>query len=89
MSVNNCLEAGAVLISIYREDLILSDDVCYQYSTRPREGYFTFSELFRKKYPGYTIDGYGSIKPVTARTINYRKLVDMLKSKDSTVFDAF
>jgi hypothetical protein len=29
LSVNNAYEAAGVLMSIYREDMILSDSVCY------------------------------------------------------------
>lgn len=64
MSVKNPYEAAAVLMSIYREDMILSDEVCYQFTTHKKEGFENFSYHFRKKYPGYAIDSYGAIVPV-------------------------
>ena len=63
MPIKSAFEAGAVLFSIFREDLILSDEVCYQFTTRPRENFHTFSETFIKKFPGYKVDSYGAVKP--------------------------
>lgn len=73
-------------MSIYREDLILSDSTAYQFTTRPREHFTTFSEHFRKKFPGYKVDRYGACTSTTAKTLNYRQVMDMLKSKDEGLF---
>lgn len=70
-SINTPYEAGAVLFSIYREDMILSDEVAYQFTTRPREGFATFSVNFRKKFgPGYGVGPSGCVVPNTAKTLS-------------------
>ena len=75
-------------MSLFREDMILSDSICYQFTTRQREGFHTFSYHFAKKFPGYTIDLSGVIVPSTAKTINYKKQMDMLKSRDPSLLEA-
>jgi hypothetical protein len=75
-------------MSLFREDMILSDSVCYQFTTRQREGFHTFSYHFAKKFPGYTIDRSGAIVPSTAKTINYKQQMDMLKSRDPSLLEA-
>ena len=73
MSCKNPYEIAAVLFSMYREDLIYSDDLCYQFTTRQHEGFNTFSVNFRKKYgSGYAIDRTGAVFPTTAKTINFK-----------------
>lgn len=88
VSASNPYEVAAVLFSMYREDLIYADDVCYQFTTRQHEGFNTFSHNFREKFgPGYAIDKTGAVCPVTAKTINFKKQFDMLRSKDEKLFE--
>lgn len=84
----NAYEAAAVTMSIYREDLIFSDEVAYQFTTRQHEGFNTFSTNFKKKFvEGYRIDKTGAIRPTTAKRINFAKQMEMLKSKDEALFE--
>jgi hypothetical protein len=82
LTANNPYEIGAILMSMYREDLILSDDVAYQFTTRQHEGFNTFSVNFNKKYKGYGICKTGNVVPITAKTISFKKQIEMLKSTD-------
>jgi hypothetical protein len=68
--------------------LILSDEVAYQFTTRPREGFGTYTENFRKKYGlGYGIDKSGAVVPTTAKTINFTNQLEMLKSKNASLLE--
>lgn len=87
-NVKNPYEIGAVIISIYREDMIFSDSVCFQFTTRKHEGFHTFSYHFRQKYPGYGVDRLGAVCALTAKTINFRQQVNMLKSRDPSSLEA-
>jgi hypothetical protein len=44
------------IFEILREDLLYTDPKCHRFTTRPREGYCTFSQNFNKKSPGYRFD---------------------------------
>ena len=45
--VANCFELAAVLCSILREDLIFVDKICAKWTVHKREGFFSYSELFK------------------------------------------
>jgi len=71
-TVNNIYEAVAILFSLLREDLIYSDIHSFRYSCNKQEGFFTYSELFRMRFPtGYVCDSLGKVQPTTAQTVNY------------------
>lgn len=71
-TLNNIFEAGAILFSLLREDIIYSDMHSYRYTCVKQEGYFTYSELFRIRYGDrYCCDSIGRIIPTGAtKTIN-------------------
>ena len=78
---------GAILVSILREDIIYSDKHSYRYTINKQDGYYTYSELFRMKFPvGYGCDSGGRVIATTARTISLPQLKSILKSKDENVF---
>jgi len=45
--------------------------------------------MFREKFPGYKLDCKQRVMADTAKTTNYKKLMDMLKSKVEADFAAF
>ena len=80
----------AVMYSLLREDIIFLDSIAHRWSVRKQEGFYRFSELFRKHYG--TTDFYGtlsngSIYARQARTVNYSELVRVLKSKDAALLE--
>ena len=88
LPVKNCYEGAAVLTSLLREDWLYTNDVASHFSVTKHEGFLNYSELFRKKIgEGYTLYKDGTVAVSTAKTINYRNLVEMLKSKDKSLFD--
>lgn len=56
--------------------------------TRVDETFQTFSEKFKQNRPGYTLDAEGLIRPKTAETLNYKKMIDLFLSKDLSQYDA-
>lgn len=86
--VNNIYEGAAVITSIFREDMLFSNDVCSHYSVTRHEGFLNYSEIFRKKIgDGYKLNRDGTVAVATAPTLNFRVLTEMLKSKDQALFD--
>lgn len=76
-----------MLFSMLREDMIFSDEHSYRYSIHKQEGYYSYSELFRMKFPeGYSCDDFGRVTPTTARTINLNELIRTLVSKDEAIY---
>ena len=66
--------------------MIFSDDQCIRYTRKKQEGYYSYSELFRKRFgDDYGVDSYGATVPLLAKTVNYSLLMDILKSKDETL----
>ena len=66
--------------------MIFSDDQCIRYTRKKQEGYYSYSELFRKRFGNdYGVDSYGATVPRLAKTVNYSLLMDILKSKDETL----
>jgi hypothetical protein len=85
LPVNNIFEGAAVLTSLYREDMLYANDVCSNFSVTRHDGYLTYSERFRKLFgDGYASARDGSVVVTTAKTINFRKLNAMLKSKNES-----
>ena len=86
--VNNIYEGAAVITSIFREDMLYANDVCSHYSVTKHEGLMNFSEIFKKKIgDGYKINRDGTVVVTTAPTLNFRNLMEMLKSKDAALFE--
>ena len=72
-----------MLYSILREDFIYSDLDSYRYSCHKQEGFYTYSEIFRMKFPlGYICDKGGRVSPSTARTVNLEQLSSILTSNN-------
>ena len=86
-TVNNIFEVGAILFSLLREDLIYADLLSYRYTVNKQEGYFSYSEIFQKKFPfGYVCDKQGRVVPSIARRVNLNNLRNVLTSQDEAVF---
>ena len=86
-TVNNIYEAVAILFSLLREDLIYADQHCYRYTINKQEGFFSYSEIFRNKFPvGYGCDKVGRVVPTTARRINLNELRQLLISSDAAKY---
>ena len=76
-----------MITTLFREDMVFSDNTCEHYSARRQEGYKTYSEWFRQKVgDGYAIGPDGSVisKP-GGKTVNYKKMIEILKSKDESL----
>ena len=86
-TVNNIYEAVAILFSLLREDLIYSDLHSYRYTVNKQEGYYSYSEIFRLKFPvGYDCDKVGRVVPTTARRVNMNELRGIMTSQDEGQF---
>lgn len=86
-TVNNIYEAVAVLFSLLREDLIYSDLLSFRYTCTKQEGFYTYSEIFRMKFPsGYICDDGGRVVPTTARTVNLQNLRSIMLSTDEALY---
>ena len=69
--LNNIYEAGACISSLLREDMIYTDLHSNRYTVHRQEGYYSYSEVFRMRYPsGYVCDSHGRVVPSTARRLN-------------------
>ena len=69
-----------------REHLLFMDEVGYSYTIDKKEGYYTFSEILCKKYPGYEPGPTQEIMPVgDTKTVNFQQTWDMLRSTDPTL----
>ena len=85
--LENIYQAVAVLFAILREDLIYSDLHSYRYTCTKQEGYYTYSEIFRMKFPeGYMCDPLGRVMPTTARRLNLMHLRSVMTSQDEQHF---
>lgn len=58
MPVDDIYIVAAILMDMFREEIIFMDPVGYRCSTKKQEGYETYSFYFNKKYPGYKINNY-------------------------------
>ena len=81
----------AFLYNLYREDLFYADKkhTCWSMSNEGegKEGFETFSERFRRLYPGYVLDKNMRIRAGSAtKTINLKQLCNLLKSKDEALW---
>jgi len=76
---------GVALLSIFREDMVYTDDTIYYFTTRITDGYMNFSQQFRRRYPGYTISKDQTVAPLEAKTINFKAHAEMLKSTDESL----
>ena len=86
-TVNNVYEVVAILFSLLREDLIYSDEHSYRYTVNKQEGFYSYSEIFRKKFPvGYSCDKMGRVVPTTARRVNLNHLRSVLISRDEASY---
>jgi len=69
--------------------MIFSDETAFRYTRRKREGYYSYSDHFRRRYgPDYECAADGTVMPTKAKTINFKTLFDVLKSKDESVLEA-
>jgi len=47
----------------------------------------SYSEIFRKLYPGYICDIKQCVRPENAKTLNFKKQIEMLKSTDASKYE--
>jgi len=86
-TVNNIYEVAAVLFALLREDILYSDLHSYRYTVTKQEGYYSYSDIFRMRFPiGYGCDSIGRVYPTTARRVNFSHLNNVLTSQDEAVF---
>jgi len=89
-TVNDVYELGACLFALLREDLIFSDLNSYRYTANKQEGYYSYSEIFRLRFPtGYSCDSMGRVIPTTARLVNLNHLKNVLMSQDKAFFNEY
>ena len=87
IQVGGCM---TLIYNLFREDLVFTDQGCYKFTTRPREGFYNYSHYFRQRYGStgaYKTISDGRIWPAKARTVNLNDLLAMLKSKDKSLFE--
>ncbi len=85
--IKNVYEVAALLTSLEREDMLYTNDVGSHFSTQPFEDYKNYSQIFRHKFgTEYALDSEQRVTPVTARTVNFAKLMEVLKSSDEKLF---
>ena len=86
--ISNVYQIAGVISSMEREDWILTNKNGSHFTTRPREGFFTYSQLFRQLYgAGYKVDSEQTLVATTARTINFKNLIEFLKSKNEKLWE--
>ena len=65
--------------------MIFADDTSYSYTRKKREGFYSYSELFRRNYGfDYECSANGSVVPTTARTVNFKQLCNVLRSTEES-----
>ena len=67
--------------------MLFTNEIASQYSTRRHPGFYSYSEIFRKLYPGYICDSKQCVRAENAKTLNFKKQIDMLKSTDASKFE--
>ena len=86
--VDDVYKVAAVLISLFREDWLYTDVTAQFYSLTKHKDMKSYSELFREKFgPLYGCARDGTVCPTGAKTINFNKLIEVLKSSDAKLFD--
>lgn len=83
MPISNGYESSAILFSLLREDRIFANEECSHFSTKRQEGFKSYSEIFKAKYPGYKLNYWQAVVPDSAKTVNFKDLFSLLKSKDA------
>jgi len=54
--MKKCPPIMAVIMNLFREDLLYTDKIIGRYSIHKREGFMTFSDFHKKHHLGYKID---------------------------------
>jgi hypothetical protein len=72
-------EYAVAFLSLFREDMVRADDTVYWFSVERMEGYRTFSEMWRQKYPDFSLDRQQTA--VDEVRLAYQEVVSRLKSK--------
>ena len=87
LPVNNIFEGAAVINSLFREDLLFTNENASHWSVTRHPGWKSYSEIFRKYYgDGYACLKDGSVGVTTAKTLKLANLMQVLKSKDEKLF---
>ena len=61
-----------MMISMLREDVIYCDNVMYRWTVRKQEGYFSYTDFFRRHFKyEYGCTNIGTVYPKTAHTVNF------------------
>ena len=87
--IKNGMLTHMVLMNLLREDLVYTDPKhMHKWTTKPREGYCTFSEFWRQNNKGYTLDTFQRcIALPETKTVNLTKLMAILRSKDPSLLE--
>jgi hypothetical protein len=86
-TVTSPYETAAILFSLLREDRIFADNDCHLFTTERKEGFKSYSEIFKAMYPGYKLDTKQRVVSDSAETISFQTLWTILKSKDQKLMD--
>jgi len=87
MPIKSIYEIAAVLSSLVREEMLYTNEVGSHFTSRPYEGYLGYTDIFDKKFgEGYSLNSEQSVVPTTAKTVNLKSLLEILKSKDEKLF---
>lgn len=72
--IRNMWEVAAVLCSLFREDWIFTNSIGSHWTRTKKDGYSSYSEIFKAKFPGYKLDSRQRVMSDTAKTTNFKKL---------------
>jgi len=88
--IKNVYEVCAIMTSMMREDWIYTDASGYRISLKRHEGFTSFSEKCRSHFKGnYIFKKDGTlITSKLGKTVNLDHVIDTLKSKDESLFNA-
>lgn len=77
--VHDGFHSDAILYSLLREDKLKTNADCNKFTTREKEGFSNYSELFKTKFEGCTLDSKQRV--LCQESVNFMLLQHILKSK--------
>lgn len=60
-NLNHPMAFAGFFLALHREDLVYADSNLYRFTSKAKDGYTSFSDVFRQRYPGYLLDATGSV----------------------------
>lgn len=89
LKIEDVFTSAEVISSILREDSLYVNKEGTHYTTKRREGFQNFSEIFRRFFPEYITDKNHCAIPHAAKTLNFINQKQMLTSSKLTQFEEY